>query len=903
MAPVRRLFLGFGLAALALAGCAPQQGEGGVQVAASKADDRRFCRSVDDLLLSGQRSSFGLKFAEAENAFAELLTIYSLNDVPGRCAGRPSEAFVLMNQALAHSSQERFATADGLFARAAQLLDEGAGVPPQRLQRERALLGSYQAQDLLNRSSSLDPRRFSEAAAANFARGDSGIVGGDFDQMLLGGSPDAKRALIEEASNNHARSHLLLLDGRMNEAMEAINYALDLVNLVPRSAAVYRPRFLAQRALIHYERRNYTAARRDAAEAVEGFSGLLPGSPLEARSRLSLGRSLSALGRTEESLAEYERGFDIYAETPVIVEYKALWPFFRLALRQSEADPSRRDELAARMFRAAQVIRRSITAQTVSGAAALLGEGDSSKAAAVRAWRAAEERYANAKALQIIQLQDPLNQREQTERMAVAVREAKAERDRLRAARDRIAPEYQTAISSPVSLAEVQSALQPGEALVQIVSGEPRSMIFVISRDGIVAESIRATEGQFAVLVASLRRAVQVNAQGVAQTFRADFAHVLYNLIFGNVREEIGRYDKLVVASSGALQSFPLELLVAAPAGSAASSPWGQTGDYSGLRWFGAEKTIAYVPSPRNLVDVRLRAGVSRAREAVAAFGDFRSGVDPQKVLEIADLPENCINLARAVDTIGDLPGTGAEVDAISRIFGPRARIAKGADFTEEALKAASAAGDLRDYQVLHFATHGILWPTPDCFTDPALTVTATNDAESDGLLTASEIRSFDLDAQLIVLSACNTASTYLADVGGPVSAPGTRALRVEGGQSRVGRAAASRIIRESGAGGESLSGLARAFFSAGARTVLATHWPVADAETTELVTTFFERLNADESETFASALRAAQNDLRADPATSHPIFWGPFVLIGDGGLNLERGPSEGRNAAAERDS
>ncbi|MEO1614063.1 MAG: CHAT domain-containing protein, partial [Pseudomonadota bacterium] len=315
--------------------------------------------------------------------------------------------------------------------------------------------------------------------------------------------------------------------------------------------------------------------------------------------------------------------------------------------------------------------------------------------------------------------------------------------------------------------------------------------------------------------------------------------------IFGNVREEIAGFDKLIVASSGALQSFPLELLVAAPPGSARSAPWGQRGDYTGLRWLGAEKTISYVPSPRNLVDIRLRAGVSRAGKAVAAFGDFRSGVDPRKVLDIADLPDNCFNLARAVDTIGDLPGTKAEVDAISRIFGGRAEVAQGRDFTEEALKAASNAGDLRDFQVLHFATHGILWPTPDCFTDPALTVTATDDPESDGLLTASEIRSFDLDAQLIVLSACNTASTYLADVGGEVTTPGTRALRTEGGQSRVGRAAASRIIRESGAGGESLSGLARAFFSAGARTVLATHWPVADAETTQLVTTFFERLNA----------------------------------------------------------
>lgn len=890
----------FGIVAalLGLAACAPAPSSGTSGPTAGKLEKQQLCRSVDELLLTGQRSSFGLRFSDAENAFAELLSVYNLNEVNANCPGRPSEAFVLMNQALAHSSQERFATANGLFARAESLLAAGANVPPQRLERERALLDSYRAQDLLNRSSVLNAQQFADAAADSFG-GTDGFGAEGFDQMLIGGSQEAKRALIDEASNNHARAHILLLQGQTKEALDTINYALDLVNLAPRSAAVYRPRFVAERALINYERGDFEAARSDAADAANSFAGLMPGSPLEARARMSHGRALAVLGRVEESLSEYERGFRNYEENPVIVEYKALWPFFQLALREARRNSGRREEYAARMFRAAQVIRRSITAQTVSGAAALLGEGDDAKADAVRAWRAAEEKYATVKALQIIQLQDPLNQREQTEQMARQVQEAKAEVDRLKAARDRIAPEYQSAISSPVGLSEVQSALQPGEALVQIVSGEPRSMIFVISRDKITARSIKATEGQFAVLVASLRRAVQVNSAGVAQSFRADFAHVLYNLIFGGVKDDIAPHDKLIVATSGALQSFPLELLVTKSPGAARSAPWGTRGDYTGVSWMGAQKAISYVPSPRNLVDVRLRAGQSAARKAIAAYGDFKPGVDPQKVLRIADLPQSCLNLARAIDTVGGLPGTAAEMDAIGRIFGADARVTQGAAFTEEALKADSTAGELDDFRVLHFATHGILWPTPDCFTDPALTVSATSDPNSDGLLTASEIRGFNLDAQLIVLSACNTASTYLAQLGG---AAGTRALKADGQQSRVGRAAASRIIRESGAGGESLSGLARAFFSAGARTVLATHWPVADAETTKLVTTFFERVKGGD-ESFASALRAAQDDLRGNPATSHPIFWGPFVLIGDGGLTLGVPGSDGERRIAPRES
>lgn len=871
-------------AALFLAACETEQGAG--DGLTSAADDRQLCRQVETLLISGQRNSFGLRFSDAENAFAELLSIYSLEDVTARCPKAPSRAFILMNQALAYSSQERFVTANGLFDLAAELLADGREIPPRRLERERALYTAYRAQDLLNRSEALSAREFAEAAAVTFP----GAAGGDlvardssFSQLMLEVSADEKRRVIDEASNSHARAHILLLEGELDKAGEAINHALNLVDLVPRSAAVYRPRFLAERALINFEKGELELAREDAAGSAQGFADLMPGSPLEARAQLSLGRTLATLERTDEALAVFERGFSIYEENPVIVDYRSLWPFFRIALREMRRQPERRQELAARMFRAAQVIRRSITAQTVSGAAALLGEGEGAKGAAVRAWRQAEEEFATLKALQVIQLQDPLNQREQTERLARQVNEARARVERLKATRDQIAPEYQSAISSPVTLAQVQDVLEPGEALVQIVTGAPRSLIFIVDKTSVEVRSIRATETQLAVLVSNLRRAVLTRADGSVPAFRADFASVLFNLLFSEVKERLTSHDSLIISTSGALQSFPLELLVTEQPGPAATAAWARRGDYTDVAWLGAEQAVSYVPSPRNLVDIRRRAGVSRAVQDVAAYGDFRPGVDPRKVLRIADLPDSCFDLARAVDTIGGLPGTAAEAEAIAAVFGSGAEISTGDTFTEAALKTASDNGELADFKVLHFATHGILWPTPDCFTDPALTVTATADEQSDGLLTAREIRGLSMDAQLIVLSACNTASTYLEGLGDAAMRAGDRGISARAGK---GGSRAAGVIRESGAGGESLSGLARAFFSAGARTVLATHWPVADAETTRLMRSFYQRLD-DGGVTFAAALRSAQGELRQRPETSHPIFWGPFVLIGDGAQTL----------------
>jgi CHAT domain-containing protein len=114
----------------------------------------------------------------------------------------------------------------------------------------------------------------------------------------------------------------------------------------------------------------------------------------------------------------------------------------------------------------------------------------------------------------------------------------------------------------------------------------------------------------------------------------------------------------------------------------------------------------------------------------------------------------------------------------------------------------------------------------------------------------ASEIAALELDAELALLSACDTA--------GP------------GG----------------GLGGESLSGLARAFIYAGARRVVASHWAVFSVPTVRLTTGIFERMAGAPKDGYAAALRWSQLALLDDPDMVHPVIWAPFVLIGDGGAS-----------------
>ena len=154
---------------------------------------------------------------------------------------------------------------------------------------------------------------------------------------------------------------------------------------------------------------------------------------------------------------------------------------------------------------------------------------------------------------------------------------------------------------------------------------------------------------------------------------------------------------------------------------------------------------------------------------------------------------------------------------------------------------------------MLYFATHGLLPGELHCQAEPGLVLSPpahiASSTSADGLLEASEIASLKLNADLVVLSACNTAAS--------------------GG---------------SGFGGGALEGLADAFFNAGARAVVASHWEVPSASTVKLMTGVFDRFGHDRMVGLAEALRQSQLALIAQSGTAHPFYWAAFTLIGDGG-------------------
>jgi CHAT domain-containing protein len=178
----------------------------------------------------------------------------------------------------------------------------------------------------------------------------------------------------------------------------------------------------------------------------------------------------------------------------------------------------------------------------------------------------------------------------------------------------------------------------------------------------------------------------------------------------------------------------------------------------------------------------------------------------------------------------------------------PESDIHLGADATETAVKST----DLSPYRVVYFATHGLVAGELKGLAEPALVLSLPREATDldDGLLTASEVAQLNLNADWVVLSACNTAAG---------DKPGA----------------------------EALSGLARAFFYAGARALLVSHWPVDSEAATRLATTTFEALRKDPTIGRAEALRRAMLAYMTDasnPWNAYPDYWAPFSVVGEGG-------------------
>lgn len=836
------------LAALALAGCGAKFDPAAGDRASTEATGE--CQRLADLVSQAQRFNFLTEFANAEAVWNTISTQYEAEDPRARCGDMlPSYAEVTANRALVYSNQRKYTAASGLFRAADRLAATETG-------GSSSIIRVLETQHDLNRAADESADALAQANDLAQELGESQIDAVAFNadlEQILQLSPQQQQRRVLASLSEFSRSFVFLQQDRFEEGEVAIDRALDLIRPVPGAQTNYAPRYRTTKALLQLGQGKYAEARATAMAAAGSYSEDLAETALRARALAFQARAETLLGMEDAALVTYGQAFDIYQDTAVPIRYDLVFPYFDLALRKMKADPAAAPALTRQIFAAAQTLRSRTTAASLAVAAQSEAEGDTQKAAAIRAYLSAQLDF----------------QRIENERNAVAANAFATDADRAavekryreaadllearNAALREVADDYLDLLSARTDLDAIQTALFADEALVQIIPGDPYSIAFVITKD-----AIRASRVGGSVPVDSVRDLVDFMRAGLRNgaPYRPNDSHALYQEMVEPALALLGdaRPRHLIFALSDVLTSLPMEALAVERA---AIPDNARRTDFTDVQWMADRYEISYVPSPSTLADLRVSVAdqpEQRIRKVVA-YGDFRPGVKAEDVLP-SYLPGECERFARPIALAPALPKSRDELAILSDLFGDRAEITSGADFTEAAVLEDSAAGRLAQADILHFATHGFLPRSADCLSQGGLTVSVSGAGGEDGVLFESEIRKLDLSgAELVVLTACDTAAA---------------AAVTEGGQGNRAE------------GGEALSGLTRAFFDAGARAALVTHWPIPDEDSSlVLVRKFYSALDA--GATYTEALRAAQKDVRMTAATSDPFWWAPFVLAGDG--------------------
>jgi len=423
---------------------------------------------------------------------------------------------------------------------------------------------------------------------------------------------------------------------------------------------------------------------------------------------------------------------------------------------------------------------------------------------------------------------------------------------KLRAAREELNtkfPAYATlATPKALNLRGMQNALYPGEALVSYMLGRKESYAILIKKSAL--DLIKIPLGELAIResVQNLRKGLQPQAGGLGE-FDLDEAFDLYKTLLDPFKPKLKDVDHLIVNGTGPLASLPFSVLITKEDPDAGREITVKTA------WLSRSYAISHIPSIQSFITLRKRADIKPAPEAFYGIGNPKLEGSKNKTVGALDqLAGNCRSdapmPAQMIRALAPLPDTAKEIQSIAKLLAPDVKQPwlLGADATEMAVRKLP----LDQYRVLYFATHGLLPGELKCQSEPALVLSppkVTPQLKSDdGLLQASEVATLKINADLVVLSACNTASG--------------------GGKF----------------GGEALSGLAEAFFYSGAKGLVVSHWQVPSEPTARLMTSMFSRVGTELSTTSAKALSAAQYSISTDEKTAHPYFWAAFAIVGDGG-------------------
>jgi CHAT domain-containing protein/Tfp pilus assembly protein PilF len=654
-------------------------------------------------------------------------------------------------------------------------------------------------------------------------------------------------------------------EGRYAEAELLYKRALTIAQKAfgPNNPEVAKS--LQNLALIYIQRGGYAEAEPINKHALEIYTETLgPGHPFVALSLANLAELHRRQGKPDLAFHEIQRAVDIIARHLAVseavrsgagtAEHRKDRAYFvdyiRIAYAVAVSEPTHRASITAETFRISQLAQTSGAAEAVSAMATRFAAGGDTLAAVVRERQDLSGRWHGLDADVIKAASRPPAERNAAQEAArrIALDETAQRLDALDARIAREFPGYaELSNPKPLTVEAAQSLLAGDEALLVYLTSNEETWLWVVRHDTVTFHRLNVGAAALADEVTALRARLDPDLNPKLLQYPAARAYALYQKLVGPAEALLVGVRYLLIIPDGALESLPLGVLVTRPPEHDPETP----ADERKIAWLARDYAVTVLPSVSALRGLRGFASAEHAPSPFFGVGDpVLKGIPSGRRPTLVSTFPGALANAEAVRGLPPLPETAEELRAIARTMGATENdLLLGARASEPVLRQTP----LDHYRVVAFATHGLMSGELKGLAEPALVLTppAKATAENDGLLTASKIATLKFNADWVVLSACNTAAgDGTPDAGG-------------------------------------LSGLAKAFFYAGARSLLVSHWPVRSDAAVKLTTGAFAELAKDPTIGRAEALRRAMI-VMLDPANppefAHPLAWAPFGLAGEGG-------------------
>ena len=748
------------------------------------------------LMRAGARANLAESFGAAEQAYRAALAVQT------KALGRddPNQVNALASLAVQLSDEGRFSEAEALFAQASALAPRAA----DRLAVARVL--HYRALDQINQNHNAaalallqqataayaaslpkealaaQPRRAGPALyASTGSAGLANMVGTDVFSTDVG----ERTALIGLVETHRYQAIVLRRLNRNADSEREIAAAEELAVGHNMSQPILTARLYRTDAAIEGARGQQDAALSGLLRSAADFNAALPGTRPIAQTDLLRVAELVAQKRSADALALCRQSVDLLRRLRSGVRSALLQPCLVAYFDQAAAQPAQAQTLYAEMFEASQLAQGNVTSQQIALATARLAENarDPKVGAAVRRRQDAGDSLAT-----LLRARELLSQRRTADVVQPQIPPAELDR-KIADAQTNLAdadgalqaasPNYGQLVQQVVTAPDVMAALHPDETFAAITLGETQGWTFVLHDGKIGVAAVPLSDTAVARLVKRVRAGVEPTTNNLPR-FDTAASQALYGALFGRLEPSMQGTKSLIVAPAGPLLSVPFGILLTGT---------GSPDDLGHAPWLLRRFAIAHVPAAANFVSLRKVAATSRATQPWFGFGDFRPVTLAQA--EKSFPGGACADSAKLFAGLPTLPFAQRELDAARQLTGgTTADELVGPKFTAAAVRQAG----LKNYRILHFAAHALLPSDLRCVDEPAI-VTSDPAGATDArgaLLTSSEVTGLDLDADAVILSACNSGG------------PGWRRQRR---REPVGPGAQLLLCRGAGADGDALVG------------------------------------------------------------------------------------------------